>query len=250
MLERLLNIKEAAEFLNVSEMTVRRWTDKGSLRCYRVGGRRARRFKPQDLMAYLEGKDLSTDSVMVQLGFNGFEVPDGSHITHLSIDPYEALEVAAAFVIEGLMNGETVCVVAPDAGTEKVINTLGQRNADVERFKKFGKLHFSRGMDSPQRQRQYISEMAAQSGKRFRIFGDMTWTQAKGWRTEDLRGLEEACSLSPFPTDMLILCQYALGSFTGKEVMMAIENHSHSIYRGALKQNPYRQEFPVGVSPT
>lgn len=222
-------------------MTVRRWTNTGSLRCYRVGGRRARRFRPQVLMAYLEGKDLSTDSVMVQLGFNGFEVPDGSHITHLSVDPYEALEVAATFVIEGLVNGETVCVVAPDAGTEKVINALGQHNADVEKFKESGKLHFSRGMDTPQRQRRYIAEMAAQSGKRFRIFGDMTWTQAKGWRTEDLRRLEEACDLSPPPRDLLFLCQYALDSFMGKEVMMAIENHSHSIYRGALNENPYRQ---------
>ena len=240
-MERLLNIKEAAEFLNVSEMTVRRWTNTGSLQCYRVGGRRARRFKAQDLMAYLEGKDLSTDSVMVQLGFNGFEVPDGSHITHLSVDPYEALEVAAAFVIEGLVNGETVCVVAPDVGTEKVINALGQHNTDVEKFKESGKLHFSRGMDTPQRQRRYIAEMAAQSGKRFRIFGDMTWIQAKGWRTEDLRGLEEACNLSPSPRDLLFLCQYVLDSFTGKQVMMAIENHSHSIYRGVLKENPYRQ---------
>ena len=192
-------------------------------------------------MAYLESKDLSNDPVMVQLGFNGFEVPDGSHITHLSVDPYEALEVAAAFVIEGLVNGETVCVVAPDAGTEKVINALRQRNADVERFKKFGKLHFSRGMDTPKRQTRYISEMAAQSGKRFRIFGDMTWTKAKGWRAEDLGGLEETLSISTLSRDMLILCQYALGSFTGKEAMMAIETHSHSIYRGALKQNPYRQ---------
>jgi len=30
-LERLLNVREAAEFLNVSEMTVRRWTNEGSL---------------------------------------------------------------------------------------------------------------------------------------------------------------------------------------------------------------------------
>ena len=36
--ERLLNIREAAEFLNVSQMTVRRWTNEGSFHYYRIGG--------------------------------------------------------------------------------------------------------------------------------------------------------------------------------------------------------------------
>ena len=39
-MERLLDIKDAAEFLNVSEMTIRRWTNSGKLKCYRVGGKR------------------------------------------------------------------------------------------------------------------------------------------------------------------------------------------------------------------
>ena len=133
MVDRLLNIKEAAEFFNVSEMTVRRWTNKGSLRCYRVGSRRARRFRLQDLMAYLEGNDPSSDTHMVRLGFNGFEVPDGSHLTHLSIDPQEALAVAASYVADGLASGETVCVVTPATGTGKVINALRRRSTDQDR---------------------------------------------------------------------------------------------------------------------
>jgi excisionase family DNA binding protein len=52
-MERLFNINETAEILNVSEMTVRRWTNAGLLHCYRVGGKRERRFRSQDLQDYL-----------------------------------------------------------------------------------------------------------------------------------------------------------------------------------------------------
>ena len=129
--------------------------------------------------------------------------------------------------------------MAPAPGTEKIINALRRHSADAEKFEKFGKLSFSPGMDSPEAQIRYIARMASRPGRRFRIFGDMTWTRAKGWREADLRKLEEACSLSPPPEDMLFLCQYPLGSFSGREVMMALETHSHIIYRGALQQAPY-----------
>lgn len=41
MIEPLLDIKDAARFLKVSEMTIRRWTNSGTLKCYRLaeGGR-------------------------------------------------------------------------------------------------------------------------------------------------------------------------------------------------------------------
>ncbi len=67
----------------------------------------------------------------------------------------------------------------------------------------------------------------------------MTWTQARGWGEADLRKLEEASGISPPPKDTLLFCQYPLDSFTGREVMMALETHSHSIYQGVLQPTPY-----------
>ena len=40
----LLNIKEAAAFLKVSEASLRRWTNAGKLACMRLGAKRERRF--------------------------------------------------------------------------------------------------------------------------------------------------------------------------------------------------------------
>ena len=50
----LLDIGEAARFLNVSETSLRRWTNAGALPCLRVGHRRERRFRRVDLLAFME----------------------------------------------------------------------------------------------------------------------------------------------------------------------------------------------------
>src|SRR5437773_12526726 len=50
----LLDIAEAAAFLHVSRMSLRRWTNAGRLPCFRVGGRRDRRFRRAALLAFLE----------------------------------------------------------------------------------------------------------------------------------------------------------------------------------------------------
>lgn len=50
----LLNVHEAAKFLRVSETSIRRWSDSGKLKCYRVGEAKHRRFALDDLKEYLE----------------------------------------------------------------------------------------------------------------------------------------------------------------------------------------------------
>src|SRR2546428_9326635 len=54
-MQDLLDIKEAAAFLRVSETSLRRWTNAGRLRCFRIGGRRERRVRRADLEAVLGG---------------------------------------------------------------------------------------------------------------------------------------------------------------------------------------------------
>src|SRR5713101_8539996 len=55
--KRFLTISEAAEFLHVSEVSLRRWTNSGKLRCFRVGGRNERRFLVEDLIAFMPSED-------------------------------------------------------------------------------------------------------------------------------------------------------------------------------------------------
>lgn len=243
-MERLLNIMEAAEFLNVSEMTVRRWTNQGVLNCYRVGRRRARRFRPQDLLAYLEGRSAGSVPATVALGVKGIAVPDGAHITHLSSGQNEALEFAAAYILEGLKGGETVCVVAAEDKAVRIMNALKESETRLEKYYATGKMHMSQGSDSPERHTTYLLALAAQCGGRFRVYGDMAWTRDKGWPAEELARFEKTISSAPPARRCLFLCHYALESYRGTEIMMALETHSHNLYRGALKENasqPRRQ---------
>src|SRR6202521_2845109 len=50
----LLDIGEAARFLNVSVTSLRRWTNAGVLECLRIGKRRERRFRRAALLAFME----------------------------------------------------------------------------------------------------------------------------------------------------------------------------------------------------
>src|ERR1700693_150528 len=52
----LLDIGDASQFLNVSETSLRRWTNAGVLPCLRVGRRRERRFRQADLLGFMENQ--------------------------------------------------------------------------------------------------------------------------------------------------------------------------------------------------
>ena len=54
----MMTSTELAHFLNIHINTVRRWTDNGLLKSYRIGRRRDRRFSLEDVTAFLkEQKD-------------------------------------------------------------------------------------------------------------------------------------------------------------------------------------------------
>lgn len=49
----MLTVKEAAQLLYVHENTVRRWTEQGILKTYRIGPRGDRRFRAEDITRLL-----------------------------------------------------------------------------------------------------------------------------------------------------------------------------------------------------
>jgi transcriptional repressor of dcmA and dcmR len=240
-MERLLNVKEAAAFLHVSEMTIRRWTNAGTLACYRIGQKRERRFSPRELQKYLAGgtdagAKIANGPGQVPLGLGGLAVPDGTHLTHLYFDAPEALEVQASFVRQGLDNGETVLVIAPDEGRENLWRTMSQGGLDVPAFMSRNSLHQAGGRESSADLSAYISQVAASARGRFRLLGDMIWAKRKRWPLERLRSLEEKTNARLSP-NTLFLCQYSLAEFSGQETLMACEEHQYAIYKGRLQES-------------
>ncbi len=53
-LEKMLTVQQVAEFLQVSVCSVRRWSDNGTLKFYRVGSRGDRRYWREDVLLFLK----------------------------------------------------------------------------------------------------------------------------------------------------------------------------------------------------
>ena len=49
----LMTVRDVAELLNVHNNTVRRWSDKGMIRAYRINERGDRRFKREEIVRFL-----------------------------------------------------------------------------------------------------------------------------------------------------------------------------------------------------
>src|SRR2546428_1477224 len=101
--EQLLNIKQAAELLNVSEISLRRWTNEGRLTCLRVGGRRERRFRRQDLLDFLENLDPRSADDAVLVG--GVPVQLGGHLCALYDSGLGRLRLAVPLLAGGVRRG-------------------------------------------------------------------------------------------------------------------------------------------------
>jgi excisionase family DNA binding protein len=56
-LEPMLTTSEVARILNVHINTVRRWSNQGALKSYRIGSRGDRRFRKGDVDALFSGND-------------------------------------------------------------------------------------------------------------------------------------------------------------------------------------------------
>ncbi|MDZ7696357.1 MAG: MEDS domain-containing protein [Deltaproteobacteria bacterium] len=234
-MDHLLNTKEAAQVLNVSEMSIRRWTNSGKLNCYRVGGKRERRFRVSDLEEFLHN---SHNHAVKPLGLGGHKVPDGSHMTHFYADDSEWLDVAIPYLVKGIERDEaSLAVMPPDKGRQLVADMKDQGHP-VGDWLDAGQLRISAGMDSPEEMVRYLVAFAQGAGK-FRVLGDMIWTVRRGWDLAALSVLEQVPKLMPPVENGLLLCQYSLEDFSGAAIMMAAESHRQTIYKGRLEKSPY-----------
>ncbi|MDO9264853.1 MAG: MEDS domain-containing protein [Desulfosalsimonadaceae bacterium] len=234
-MDRLLNIKEAALFLNVSEMSIRRWTNQGVLKCYRVGGKRERRFYMRDLQDFLKASRSQTPR---PLGSCEPRLSDGDHVTHFYSGKKEGLDFSVTYVLAGLKRGERVLVVLPPERHQGVIAALELQYPSTGRDIGEGRIIFSEGKDSPEEMIRYLGDFVTNAEK-FRVLGDMFWSIRKGWDLDALSALEQAPALGhPFRNGVLV-CQYGLEEFSGAYIMMAAEAHEQIIYKNELKKSPY-----------
>lgn len=219
-------------------MSIRRWTNKGSLNCFRVGGKKERRFYMADLVAFLN-KDKGP--ALVPLGFDGLKLSDSSHSTHFFANQKEFFDTALKYAVTGLNQGESMLMVMPRQKHKDFLSLLGRHRPSLEKDLKKDRLVVSEGKNTPEEMIQYLCAFAANS-KKFRILGDMSWAICKGWDLETLRELEQAPELRQPLLNGVLVCQYGLEEFSGAYIMMAAEAHEQIIYKNELKQSVYYRQ--------
>lgn len=139
----LLDIAQAAALLRVSETSLRRWTNAGRLPCFRVGGRRERRFRRADLLTFLE-RPYETRRGRPE-GATGAGGGGGAHVhghwCGLYRNAAARTRLAAEFLARGLATTGSTCVlVAEPRVREQVFAQLRRRPASGRRDLETGRV--------------------------------------------------------------------------------------------------------------
>jgi transcriptional repressor of dcmA and dcmR len=233
----LLDIRDAAEFLNVSETSLRRWTNAGALPCLRVGQRRERRFRRADLLGFMENQP-----VRVAGADTGRANPDatrsaeepitltqGSHLCGFYDSDLGRATLAVRFLLDGLHGGSMVYLVASARSTKHILGYLRQKRPALERDSSSGKLLCAEYQKSPRAQIKdfelQLNAAARKGTHSFRVFGD-TWEMRKRTSAAGFAEYETAYDqfiARRFP--VVTICAYDVRRFSGVDVLDALKTH-------------------------
>ena len=231
----LLDIKQAAALLNVSETSLRRWTNSGRLRSMRVGLRRERRFRREDLLALLE----SVPSVAPARGTpaappdgavaDDHELPLGTHLCGLFSSDEGRARLASAFLLDGLRRGSSCFLVAPPAIRDEIVSEMSDTRPLVGVDVDAGMLTLSEYAKSGEAQLESfenrLSSATSEGVREFRVVGHLhEFHQRIGSAAvvEYEAGWEKRIARR-FP--VVTMCQYDARLFSGLELFEALKGH-------------------------
>lgn len=231
-----LNIKQAADFLNVSETSLRRWTNSGTLPCLRVGAKRERRFRRNDLLAFMDRENDESVAVQRDSGeiiLEGLKVEPGTTLCTIYRSDAGQVRLAAPFIADGLADGHACFLLAPARSRQRIEARVRQLHGDFDRAVEQGRFHASSGSAAIAALLDEMEESFVTAIHRgvtmLRLVGDMTWHREHGLDDEDMLAFEAQLGrlLSrKFPA--VVLCQYDARAFSGVTLLDAMEHHKQT----------------------
>jgi excisionase family DNA binding protein len=235
--EQLLDIEQAARFLNVSETSLRRWTNSGRLACLRVGMRRERRFRVADLLAFLErqpavGSGTAPASFGGHTEIDGLTVSHGMHFCGLYSTEAGRVKQAAAFLGRGSLQGTVSFLVGGAEDRAAILAALTRDRPGTEADIEAGRLvSAAYAADAEAQLRWWEAELlaATQAGATsLRAIGDARGFP-EGATQEELTEYEAGYDqrvAKRFP--VVTLCQYDVRRFSGLAVLDVLKAHRDS----------------------
>lgn len=226
----LLTIREAATLLNVSAVSLRRWTDAGKLPCLRVGGRRERRFYKHDLLQFMDDANGAADVAAPRQSsgavLEGLLIDYGSHLCNMYETDLGRVKMSVPFLAEGVRKGDTCMVIAGADSQSQIL--AGLRNVVGDALAQ--QVIISGGEPTGDQMYSFLEAQfiaaTRDGGQGVRVVGDMAWSLDKGMRPEELRDFEmrfDQYLAHAYP--VISLCQYDARRFSGVGFLSALKTH-------------------------
>jgi excisionase family DNA binding protein len=232
----LLNTKETAQFLRVSEASVRRWSDAGLLPAQRVGRRRERRFAQSDLQRFLGQTTADprpaavTGPATVNVG--GASVRVRSHFAPIYSTDLGGLRLSVPFLADGLSASQPCFLVATGAVLERYVQALARDHSmDLAAVVGSGQLVV---LDGPgPNAGEAIANWEGLFGKALatrptvvlRVVGEMACARRMFESDGEMMAYEEAYELMARRYPAVSLCQYDAREWDGETMLRALKSH-------------------------
>ena|SRR5437588_858147 len=221
--EELLDIKQAARFLKVSETSLRRWTNSGRLACLRVGHRRERRFRRRDLLAFAEEQPAGAPARS--------ELPrtEGSHLCGLYASELSRVNLAVAFLAEGLQPETVSYLAAAPEARRQIVAHLERRRPSIAADVEAGRLVLAEYAASAPAQLDFCETSftaAAKAGARsLRLVGDVSGGLGKRLAPHELVEYEQNFDKLRRRFGVDTLCLYDVRHSSGLDVLDVLKVH-------------------------
>jgi excisionase family DNA binding protein len=236
--EALLNTKEAARLLRVSEASIRRWSDSGLLAARRVGGRRERRFERSVLERFLgqaTGGRLPAQATSLRIG--GASFPIRGHFAPIYSTDVGGLRLTVPFIADGLRAGHTCFLVAQGQLLERYATALAtEERVDFAAATKSGQLvvlscgsqvgaSVISAKEAIANWEQLFGKALAQGASMLRIVGEMACERPLFGSDAEMMAYEEAYDLMARRFPAVTLCAYDARQFGGETILRMLKAH-------------------------
>jgi len=244
--DELLDISQAAQFLQVSETSLRRWTNAGHLSCLRVGLRRERRFRRGDLIEFMEQQPGIHIAATAISSFprgtavvGGAETNHGTHMCGLYGNDRACVQLTVGFLAGGLRAGSTSFLVTKPGVQRALLDSLHQERPSLKSDLNARRLvvsHYAKSGDAQIEYFQNEFDRVLASGVRsLRVVADVAGLAGK-LSPDALADYESAYSeLIAAKYPVVSLCQYDVRVFSSAAILTALRGHPDSLNASASR---------------
>ena len=248
---QFLTIDEAARLLRVSKASLRRWTNSGRLRCYRLGLRNERRFRIDDLLDFLPASESDPKAAQRRKGAEGADAREGHQKTHEESagrlrhhicmhyrTPEEQWEMLRPHLQQAVLEGAAIHYLYDLTTPKEIKQRLRREGLDIEeavrtdriRIEPASRAYLRTGEFSVQRMLDYVESSIlgawAAGFERSFLTGEMTWSLSGAPGCDLLMKYEARLNplIEKYP-GVTIVCQYPLDRFDSATTIEALKAH-------------------------